>query len=68
MDDIDRNDKILLIVSGSLAEIVLPRITMTVPVVCANYNKYIYLKTSQYHNVVDVCIDYETLRRWHWNF
>jgi len=59
------NNKILLIVSGSLAEQLLPKIKYIVPVViifCANYNKYIKLKTNDYPNVVDVCTDYETLK------
>jgi tetratricopeptide (TPR) repeat protein len=59
------NNKILLIVSGSLAEQLLPKIKSSVPVViifCGNYNKYIKLKTSEYPNVVDVCTDYQTLK------
>ncbi|CAF3819064.1 unnamed protein product [Adineta steineri] len=59
-----QNNKILLIISGSLAKQVLHKINIfIVPVViifCSNYNNYMNLKS--YSNVVDVCTDYETLK------
>ncbi|CAF1128419.1 unnamed protein product [Adineta ricciae] len=58
-------DKILLVVSGALAEEVLPQVKNIVPVViifCSNYSKYITLKSKTYRNVVDVCTDHDTLK------
>ncbi|CAF1539934.1 unnamed protein product [Rotaria magnacalcarata] len=56
--------KILAIVSGSFAKMILPKTTeiiSTIIIFCSNYNKYAEL-ASKYWNVTDICTDHETLK------
>ena len=58
------NKRIIAVVSGSLAKMVLPKtkeIISTVIIFCSNYNKYTEF-THTYWNVTDICTDHETLK------
>ncbi|CAF1393953.1 unnamed protein product [Adineta steineri] len=60
----NKNMKILVVISGSFAQIILPKIhdiISTIIIFCGNYNKYSELN-SKYINVTDVCTDHETLK------
>ncbi|CAF3268740.1 unnamed protein product [Rotaria sp. Silwood2] len=58
------NKKVLLVVSGSLAKMILSRTVDTIATIiifCSNYNKYTELM-SKYWNVIDICTDHEMLK------
>jgi predicted negative regulator of RcsB-dependent stress response len=69
LSDIERmiteRKKLLVVMSGSFAKEVLPKIKFdsisTIIIFCGNYNKYASLK-MKYSNVVDICTEHEKLK------
>ena len=57
-------EKILLIISGSFAEQILPQISNipTIIIFCSNYKKYHHLLHKKYRNLCDICVEHELLK------
>ncbi|CAF3950934.1 unnamed protein product, partial [Adineta steineri] len=62
----ERQQQLLVVISGSLAEELLPKLRSidSIPIIiifCANYNQYVYL-LNKYPKVVRICTTYEKLQ------